>query len=492
MRWIGWVVALVACSSSGSRLDPLLHGSAAQEPLRVDFAPALRPRPQPPLDVPPPTDAIVSFGRGASHACVVRASGAVDCWGQHRTCESRCDPAPPPDPTIRRAAGVTDGKAISGDARCVIRRGGELACLSNRALAFEPVAGVAKAIAMDDSATCVIVEGGGVLCSDLEGRYHRAAGIDDAVSIASAMGFACAVRRGGQVACGFHDKPFRPVRGLAGVRQIVLGSSYADVTACALTDRGTTCIELAPFADAPLAPRAVVEHALQDPAAFANATQLSLEWSTDEWKPVKRLEALVEGKIVTIDLAYGAKEHGVVPALGDAVALVHGCALRATGTLACWGDNTGGVLAQPTTIGVRRNQATLVPGLEDVVDLAAGDSHVFALTRNGRAFGWGGDRRVTMATPASIDVPVGSVEVAALVDRPCFRTGQGLVRCGELELDTERVVAIATESRGLHALRDDGSVEWHPLGHREEDGAPIVSLDVPALRGARVRARRCV
>lgn len=65
------------------------------------------------------------------------------------------------------------------------------------------------------------------------------------------------------------------------------------------------------------------------------------------------------------------------------------CAAKATGSIACWGDNargqlgTGGVDLQPHTT------PTVIAGLSGVVQLGAGQSHACALLSNGKIKCWG-------------------------------------------------------------------------------------------------------
>ena len=65
----------------------------------------------------------------------------------------------------------------------------------------------------------------------------------------------------------------------------------------------------------------------------------------------------------------------------------HSCALRAVGTVTCWGNNSSGELGDGST--TTRHVAMTVPGLTDVVDIAAGASHTCAVRVDGALFCWG-------------------------------------------------------------------------------------------------------
>ena len=74
--------------------------------------------------------------------------------------------------------------------------------------------------------------------------------------------------------------------------------------------------------------------------------------------------------------------------------LSHAClaqafaALRANGTVLCWGDNTYG-------------QTNVPVGLSNVVAIAAGDFHTYALQSDGVIVGWGDERYGQLSVPAS-------------------------------------------------------------------------------------------
>jgi alpha-tubulin suppressor-like RCC1 family protein len=84
-------------------------------------------------------------------------------------------------------------------------------------------------------------------------------------------------------------------------------------------------------------------------------------------------------------------EHPPVVGVEDAVQLAvgkaHSCALRATGTVTCWGQNEFGQLGDGT---VRlRSSPVAVHGVQDAVFVAAGASHSCAVLSHGELVCWG-------------------------------------------------------------------------------------------------------
>src|SRR3712207_5572241 len=117
--WSVLCVVVVACG--GSKEDKSNTKPAETKPAAPAQPIALPAAVPPPFEVAPPTDAVVDIGRGVGHACVVRASGAVDCWGQPKDTEARRalhDPGKP----VWRVEGITDATAIDARARCVVRK----------------------------------------------------------------------------------------------------------------------------------------------------------------------------------------------------------------------------------------------------------------------------------------------------------------------------------------------------------------------------------
>lgn len=85
-----------------------------------------------------------------------------------------------------------------------------------------------------------------------------------------------------------------------------------------------------------------------------------------------------------------------VPGITDAVAIAagfdHTLVLRKDGTVLAFGSNDSGQIGQPATV-ASTNAPTEVPGLTDVIAIAAGSSHSIALTKAGKVYVWGNNQQ---------------------------------------------------------------------------------------------------
>lgn len=98
-----------------------------------------------------------------------------------------------------------------------------------------------------------------------------------------------------------------------------------------------------------------------------------------------------------------------VVGLRDVVAVEAGkapfsLALKSDGTVWSWGYNGRGLLGQGTTGGLWP-RPTRIPGLEDVVKISAGGTHSLALKRDGTVWAWGGDNSAGQLGNGTISEP---------------------------------------------------------------------------------------
>ncbi len=115
----------------------------------------------------------------------------------------------------------------------------------------------------------------------------------------------------------------------------------------------------------------------------------------------------------------------------------HSCALHPTGTVECWGLNDSGQLGDGTTLD--RTAPTAVIGLQgNVVSILAGDAHTCALLASGSLSCWGDNLQgqlgngttVSSLTPiivSGLDGPVQSFSVGN--QHTCAVAADGSVRC---------------------------------------------------------------
>lgn len=489
------MLALAACGSRG--------GDSAPPPPPVpvtDDAPAPPIPAPPPFEVSPPADKLVAVGRGDRHTCVVRASGAVDCWGQHREKSA-------PDPTVRRVQGIDDAVGITQNARCFLRRTGEVACLAPDALTAVPLAGITDARIGDPTARCYIDSKGGLTCIDDDDKAWKVPNVGDAVAIGSTDFVTCIVRKTGTVACGSvrSRSPLRTLQGIDQVTEIALVGRIEN-RACAVTRGRVRCFLVDAYPEPSEPYRAELVHEgqsfdLPQPEPFIGATQLVM-WSTGlEGKFF--LEAQVGGTIVQTDFS----ELSMNMTVTDAT--VHGreCAIRAQGSLVCWGSNAGGALAQPTTRSSFDVPPSPVVGLAGVADIALGTSKSFALTSDGRVWWWGHTHhRDGRARPTVLPLGLGPEKlvqiVATVKDHVCMRSSPGDVWCQTAatdnrieQLDTDGVRDVAPSGAGVIAYRGDGTAEVHAIATMSFHDAPMTIsqlTDPEAVQHATLGETRCV
>ncbi len=112
---------------------------------------------------------------------------------------------------------------------------------------------------------------------------------------------------------------------------------------------------------------------------------------------------------------------GIANARSVVAGVAHTCALQGDQTVQCWGDNSHGQLGQ----GQRNEQrsanplARTVPGVTDAVALAAGDEHTCALRSTGAVQCWGGQ------STRGADAAVGVVAVPDVANAVGLATHAG-------------------------------------------------------------------
>ena len=115
----------------------------------------------------------------------------------------------------------------------------------------------------------------------------------------------------------------------------------------------------------------------------------------------------------------------------------HACAIRADGSLVCWGSNATGQLGDGTL--VNRPQPAAVVGLHGVSAVAAGLSHTCALSAAG-LWCWGSNSQGqlgvdtgTSTAPVTAPMPVplvaNPIAIAAGAQHTCAVRGTGAVLC---------------------------------------------------------------
>jgi alpha-tubulin suppressor-like RCC1 family protein len=137
---------------------------------------------------------------------------------------------------------------------------------------------------------------------------------------------------------------------------------------------------------------------------------------------------------------YSAQRNGSpmrVVAIGHALAdgYDHSCALKADGTVVCWGSNSYGQLGDGTV--VDRRVPVAVPGLSAVVSLSAGSQTTCALKSDRSVWCWGRNElgqlgngtRIDSRTPTQVSGLIDATAVAAGSFHTCALRSGGGVRC---------------------------------------------------------------
>ncbi len=309
----------------------------------------------------------VHLSVGQQHACAVRTSGAVVCWGVNRSGQlgdgssGACDSGFPTSDLPRPVTGVSDAVHVAAGQShsCALRSTGEVVCwgldvfgqlgtgaIGDCSIAPVGVVGLTDAvqIAAGGHSTCAVRATGEVACWGANTRGQlgndsttdspvpvRVLDLTDAAEVAVGASHACARRVGAEVACwGWNNRGLLgtgsmidsarpvPVPGLTEVASISIGAFSSHT--CALRDRGQ-----------------VLCWGLNSSGQLGNGASGIDEHSTSP-VPVGLPAATLVG-------------------LGSSQT----CARLATGELYCWGSNIRGELGDGTTEG--RPWPTMVAGL---------------------------------------------------------------------------------------------------------------------------------
>jgi alpha-tubulin suppressor-like RCC1 family protein len=325
---------------------------------------------------------------GGSHSCALKADHSVLCWG-------------------RNASGQL------GDASTVDR------------LAPVAVSGLADAVAIasGNSHSCALRTDGTVACwgSNLDGALGDGstsdrdtpvpvAGLTDVVAV-SAASHSCALKVNGTVSCwGFNsggqvgipvtpDKVTAPVTvaGLVGVVAVTTGFTHT----CALkTDGSVACWgnntfgQLGTGGGTSSTPATVfgLTNAVAIGAGMRHSCALKADGTVECWGNNNTYGELGDGS--GVNSPFPVSVSGLTDAVAIAVGYSHSCAIKAGGTVVCWGLNDVGQLGDGSTI--NRSTPVAVSGLSNVVAVTAGYLHSCALKADGTMACWGynGDGRV--------------------------------------------------------------------------------------------------
>jgi alpha-tubulin suppressor-like RCC1 family protein len=406
-----------------------------------------------------------SLSLGSTHACVLRPSGQVACWGSNRDGELG-DGTTINTRTPKGVSVLSHGLALAGGEtnNCAVSASGTLLCwgeahFNNYVFGggdYYPISaqnprftGV-RSIAISRYFGCALTSTAGVVACWGYGS-QGAAGVDDpdrdyllepyatgsvavtgAVQITVGDQHSCARNSGGRVFCWGSNTNGQ------------LGSGGADFmshpTATAVSTRLVDIVEIAAgtggYHTCARSSRGEVE------CWGSNSYgQVTMPGGTDGLSPV----AVV----------------GVSDAVGLALGSQHSCALRANGRVVCWGANDQGQLGfavvpsgRPgggVSVDAGATDLTDVTGLTDAVEISAGENHTCARRRSGSVVCWGANEygQLGDGTTEPRSVPVVAVSLDGVNDIStgfqftCARRNSGEIWCwgrndaGQLGDDTE-------------------------------------------------------
>lgn len=383
-----------------------------------------------------------SLAAGGNDACALRGPGEVVCWGDDsfgdlgdgpsatkQSCRSQFSSAEPCSTSPITVAGITDATAIAvGESSapgqhqtCALLSGGQIDCWGfNRT----GLLGNGSPIGPE---TCRTPTSEDEPCSTIPVRVK---GISDATAIATGEFITCALLVGGEVKCWGENS-----LGSLGV------GSPDGLSTCSNVPCSATPVTVSGITDAVAisAGCAVLRGGTVDcwgdnSAGGLGTGELSgpqmCGRAGEPGTPCSRAPVQVTG-------------------IDDAIAVASGggqtCALLSTGGIDCWGYNGGGQLGAGSSSGPETctsNQAcstkpVRVTGIEDATAISAGGGFTCALRAGGTVDCWGnnvagqlGDGTTTpRSTPRQVPGIVGATAIAAGDTSVCARLSDGSVDC---------------------------------------------------------------
>ncbi len=407
------------------------------------------------------TDA-VALSAGRLHTCALRANSSVVCWGLNSNGQLGDGTTGNGSSSSNRLApvaviGLTDTVAISAGLfhTCALKTSGSAVCwgynsqgqlgdgtVDNDKTSTVAVIGLADAVAISAGSyhTCALKSDSSVACwgSNVNGQLGNGTrvgqtttvlvtGLTDAVALHSSKpagegsdGHTCALKATGGVVCWGDNFDGQLGDGTSGnIRTTTVAVSGLTNTAAVSAGDGHTC------------------------ALGANGSVAC--WGNNG------IGQIGDGTI-------GIFQNNLIAVTGltDAAAVsashtFHSCALKAGGSVVCWGTNSGGQLGDGTTI--TRTVTAVVVGLTDAVAVTAGEFNSCAIRAGGNVVCWGlnafsvfgaGNTGSNQLVPVEIAGIANAVQVTIGNATICARTVSGSVFCWGLNSRFQAGVAVGT------------------------------------------------
>jgi alpha-tubulin suppressor-like RCC1 family protein len=375
---------------------------------------------------------VVQLEAGRDWLCARHQDGRVSCWGLANYGRSGSDELVLYQPQEMAAVSGATDIAVGTQAACYLNAQGEVHCWgrnrygelgdNSKETRFTPVRvqglGAVVAVDIEQYSACAVTQAGEVWCWGSAGSWRfgsaditgdqlvplQIAGISGAVDVTVSNYGGCARLGSGEVLCwgsnwlGQSGLPWSSPHGpvsvssLSAVSQVAMEGSLG----CAITgDQG----------------------------------QLACWGANQMGQAGDPSAAAVDSGPRLID--------GISGAIGLSVGLYHGCAWTSSGRRYCWGSNTFGQRGgtAPAQIPIREPQ--IVPGLEQTIQLVAGEHHFCTLDELGVMRCWGSNgygqlgEGSTLASP--VPVPAsnlnGVAQVSAGNNFSCAVMNDGSAKC---------------------------------------------------------------
>jgi alpha-tubulin suppressor-like RCC1 family protein len=325
---------------------------------------------------------------GGYHTCALQGNGTVLCWGSNQY--GQLGDGTTTTRTITAAVtGLTDAVAISTSLynTCALKSGGSVVCWG-----WNTFGQLGDGTQIDKTTPVAV------------------AGLTDAVAINSGFGHACALKANGTVVCWGNNGTGQlgdgtqlnrtttvAVTGLTDVASFTMGFGHT----CAVKTNGTVACWGNNFngqlgnGTTATSTVTVAVTGLTDAVAVSASISSSCALKTNG--SVVCWGGNTAGQLGNGSLGGDKTTPVAVTGLTDAVALTsgedtnglsHSCALRANGSVACWGGNFNGQVGDGSS-GNNRTTTVAVTGLTDTVAISAGVGHTCALKASGAIACWG-------------------------------------------------------------------------------------------------------
>jgi alpha-tubulin suppressor-like RCC1 family protein len=382
---------------------------------------------------------VTQLSLGDSHACAVRSSGIVTCWGSNYA-GSLGDGTTDIATKVSDVIMIADAVEVGVGARfaCARRSDGTVSCWGT-----------------NDSGQL-----GCSACPSITGTPLPVAGITGAVELAIGSNFACARLDTGRVRCWGSNSAGQLGNGLAGATSAtpvevenVEGATSVragNTHVCALTARGAFCWgegaarqlgdgrvdhpAMSPFRST--VPRPV--------SVLANTVEIA-SGRDDTCFRLPNLTVRCAGGNTYDEIGGPTPFEGIARgSFGEGIVQIgrgpdHTCVVETGGTVRCFGLERDGRLGHPSG-------DSLVPDLTGVASLALGDEHSCVLTDNAEVYCWGQHSdgqagvgnvplpfcdtggEVCQRTPARVEVQ-GVRQIVAGAHHTCVLFRDGAVSC---------------------------------------------------------------